>query len=159
KWNLILIEDAAESVGSYYKGRDTVALGSYGALSVNGNKIITTGGGGMVLCKDEDAGVRGRHITTTAKLPPPYEFVRDEAGFNYRLPNINAALGCAQMEQLERKLADKRELAQVYCDFFEGSDYKFIKEPNYGRSNYWLNAILCPSAEHRESLIKETNSQ
>ncbi len=101
KWNIALVEDAAESLGSYYKGKHTGIFGLVSALSFNGNKVITTGGGGMVLCQDEELGVRAKHITTTAKIPHPYEFYHDENGFNYRLPNLNAALGCAQMESLE----------------------------------------------------------
>ena len=119
--------------------------------------MITTGGGGMVLCKNLDEGLRLKHITTTAKVPHPYEFSHDEPGFNYRLPNLNAALGCAQMEVLPRFLQEKRELALSYEVFFKGSDYKFVIEPEYGRSNYWLNAILCPDAVSRERLIIETN--
>lgn len=157
KWNIVVVEDAAESLGSFYKGQHTGTFGSFGAISFNGNKVITTGGGGMVLCKNLDEGLRLKHITTTAKVPHPYEFSHDEPGFNYRLPNLNAALGCAQMEVLPRFLQEKRELALSYEVFFKGSDYKFVIEPEYGRSNYWLNAILCPDAVSRERLIIETN--
>lgn len=159
EWNLTLIEDAAESLGSYYKNQHTGTLGRFGALSFNGNKVITTGGGGMLLCREQDDGVRAKHITTTAKTPHPYEFYHDEAGFNYRMPNLNAALGCAQMEQLEAKLASKRVIAERYADFFEGSDYLFVKEPEYARSNYWLNAIVCPDLKTRNALLEITNAQ
>jgi len=158
KWNIIIIEDAAESLGSFYKGIHTGTFGSFGALSFNGNKIITTGGGGIVLCRNIDKGMRAKHITTTSKVQHPYEFFHDAAGFNYRLPNLNAALGCAQMEVLPEFLKQKRQLAHCYNDFFQGSDFKFIKEPEYAQSNYWLNAIICPNTKAREELIKVTNT-
>ncbi|MCE0558559.1 LegC family aminotransferase [Motilimonas sp. E26] len=157
KWNLTLVEDAAESLGSFYKGRHTGTLGDFGAVSFNGNKIITTGGGGMVLCKTVELGAHTKHVTTTAKVPHPYEFYHDEAGFNYRMPNLNAALGCAQMEVLEQYLIQKRELANRYQDFFAKGDFKFVVEPEYAKSNYWLNAVICPSAQARDALLKETN--
>lgn len=157
KWHIALAEDAAESLGSYYKGRHTGTFGQCSALSFNGNKIITTGGGGMVLCASDDLGQRAKHVTTTAKVPHPYEFYHDEPGFNYRMPNLNAALGCAQMEVLESYIAKKRHLAQQYQAFFANSDVRFITEPAYASSNYWLNAILCPDQETRNTLLSETN--
>lgn len=158
KWRLTLIEDAAESLGSFYKGKHTGTIGEFGALSFNGNKIITTGGGGMVLCRNEALGVRTKHVTTTAKVPHPYEFFHDEPGFNYRLPNLNAALGCAQMELLPSFLRQKRELAERYKSYFANTDYHFVVEPDYASSNYWLNAIICPDADVREQLLKTTNA-
>ena len=158
KWNIALVEDAAESLGSFYKGQHTGTFGSFSAVSFNGNKVITTGGGGMVLCKDYDEGVHTKHITTTAKVPHPYEFFHDEPGFNYRLPNLNAALGCAQMEVLPKFLIQKRELALQYKDLFKNSDFKFVEEPEYAQSNYWLNAVICPDTASREVLIKKTNA-
>lgn len=158
-WNLTLIEDAAESLGSYYKGQHTGTLGRFGALSFNGNKVITTGGGGMILCQDQEDGFKAKHITTTAKVPHPYEFYHDEAGFNYRMPNLNAALGCAQIEQLEAKLASKRLIAERYLEFFKHTDYRFVVEPEYAHSNYWLNAVVCPDASARDSLLEITNKQ
>ncbi|WP_233008865.1 LegC family aminotransferase [Rheinheimera faecalis] len=157
KWNLILVEDAAESLGSYYKGKHTGTIGELGALSFNGNKIITTGGGGMVLCRDAELGARTKHVTTTAKVPHPYEFFHDEPGFNYRLPNLNAALGCAQMEMLPEFLKQKRQLAQAYKDFFVDSEFSFVNEPDYAQSNYWLNAVICPDTQSRDQLLKTTN--
>lgn len=157
KWGVTLVEDAAESLGSFYKGKHTGTLGDFGAVSFNGNKIITTGGGGMVLCKTAEQGAHTKHVTTTAKVPHPYEFFHDEAGFNYRMPNLNAALGCAQMEVLEQYLIRKRELANKYQNFFVGSEYKFVVEPVYAKSNYWLNAVICPSADSRDALLKQTN--
>ena len=156
-WNLTLIEDAAESLGSYYKGKHTGTFGRFGALSFNGNKVITTGGGGMLLCQSKEDGDRAKHVTTTAKVPHPYEFYHDEPGFNYRMPNLNAALGCAQIEQLEANLASKRKIAEQYAEFFKDSDYRFVEEPDYAQSNYWLNAVVCPNSEARDSLLKTTN--
>lgn len=157
KWNITLVEDAAESLGSFYKGKHTGTFGAFGAVSFNGNKIITTGGGGMVLCKTKEAGAHTKHVTTTAKVPHPFEFYHDEAGFNYRMPNINAALGCAQMEVLEQYLAQKRVLAHRYQEFFTQTDFKFVVEPEYAKSNYWLNAVVCPSVQARDELLKQTN--
>lgn len=159
KWSLALIEDAAESLGSFYKGQHTGTIGRFAALSFNGNKVITTGGGGMLLCRDEADGKRAKHITTTAKQPHPYEFYHDEPGFNYRMPNLNAALGCAQLEAIEAILASKRAIAERYEAFFTNSDYQFVKEPSYGRSNYWLNAVYCPSVTARNQLLEMTNQQ
>lgn len=159
KWNLQLVEDAAESLGSFYKGKHTGTFGAFSAISFNGNKIITTGGGGIVLCDSVDTGAQTKHITTTAKVPHAYEFFHDQAGFNYRLPNLNAALGCAQMEVLPKFLQQKRALALQYKSLFSGSDFQFVVEPEYAQSNYWLNAIICPNREVRENFIKETNEQ
>jgi aminotransferase in exopolysaccharide biosynthesis len=158
QWNLPLIEDAAESLGSCYKGRHTGTFGLMGTLSFNGNKIITTGGGGMILA-DETVGARAKHLTTTAKQPHPYEFVHDETGYNYRLPNLNAALGCAQLEQLDHFVNNKRELAARYIEQLKDSDLEFVVEPAHCRSNYWLNAVVCQSREHRDALLEATNSQ
>jgi len=158
KWNLVLVEDAAESLGSFYKGKHTGTIGDVSAVSFNGNKIITTGGGGMVLCKTEELGARTKHVTTTAKVPHPYEFFHDEPGFNYRMPNLNAALGCAQMEVIEQYLKQKRQLAKCYENLFSGTDFQFVTEPDYAESNYWLNAIICPDKKSREEILAGTNS-
>jgi aminotransferase in exopolysaccharide biosynthesis len=157
KWDITLVEDAAESLGSFYKGRHTGTIGELGALSFNGNKIITTGGGGMVLCKDSRLGARTKHVTTTAKVPHPYEFFHDEPGFNYRLPNLNAALGCAQMEMLPEFLRQKRQLAEMYKRFFADTEFSFVDEPSFARSNFWLNAVICPDTDSREHLLKTSN--
>lgn len=157
KWRIVLVEDAAESLGSFYKGKHTGTLGEYGALSFNGNKIITTGGGGMVFCRSPEAGVRAKHVTTTAKVPHPYEFYHDEPGFNYRMPNLNAALGCGQMERLDSFLKQKRDLAQRYEAFFAGSEFNFVKEPDYAQSNYWLNAVICENLDARDAMLAEMN--
>lgn len=156
RWGIALVEDAAESLGSFYKGRHTGVFGRVGVLSFNGNKIITTGGGGMILA-NEDLGRRAKHITTTAKQPHPYEYVHDEVGYNYRLPNLNAALGCAQLEQLEDFVAAKRKLAAAYSAALQGSDLSFFTEPEHCRSNYWLNAVICQDSTARDRLLKETN--
>ncbi|WP_210473343.1 LegC family aminotransferase [Vibrio crassostreae] len=158
KWNLVLVEDAAESLGSFYKGKHTGTIGDVSAVSFNGNKIITTGGGGMVLCKTQKLGARTKHVTTTAKVPHPYEFFHDEPGFNYRMPNLNAALGCAQMEVIEQYLKQKRQLAKCYENLFSGTDFQFVTEPDYAESNYWLNAIICPDKKSREEILEGTNS-
>ena len=156
RWHLILVEDAAESLGSYYKGRHTGNFGRIGVLSFNGNKIMTTGGGGMLLI-DEAIGKRAKHLTTTAKIPHPYEFVHDEIGYNYRMPNLNAALGCAQLEQLPTFLASKRVLAGRYIEFFKDSDLQPIVEPEGCFSNYWLNGVICQDGAQRDALLKSTN--
>ena len=158
RFNLVVIEDAAESLGSFYKGKHTGTFGDYSAISFNGNKIITTGGGGMVLCHSIETGAHTKHITTTAKQPHAFEFFHDEPGFNYRLPNLNAALGCAQMETLPEFLRQKRLLANRYQDFFKNSEFEFVVEPENCKSNYWLNAIICPNAQSRNALLEKTNA-
>ncbi|TFZ04167.1 LegC family aminotransferase [Ramlibacter humi] len=157
EWGIVLVEDAAESLGSWYKGRHTGTFGRLGTFSFNGNKIITTGGGGMVVTDDEALARRCKHLTTTAKIPHPYEYVHDEVGYNYRLPNLNAALGCAQMEQLEGFLVHKRALAARYIDFFKDAGVTFVQEPANSRANYWLNAIVLDSLAERDEFLKATN--
>lgn len=158
RWNIALVEDAAESLGSYYKGKHTGTFGALGTLSFNGNKIMTTGGGGMILA-GEALATRAKHLTTTAKKPHPFEYIHDELGYNYRLPNLNAALGCAQLEQLETFIEAKRALAGAYEGFFSGTNLEFVKEPADCRSNYWLNAVICEDKAHRDELLETTNQQ
>jgi aminotransferase in exopolysaccharide biosynthesis len=158
EWGLALVEDAAESLGSLYRGQHTGTLGDIGALSFNGNKILTTGGGGMILSNHQLAD-RARHLTTTAKQPHAFEYVHDELGYNYRMPNLNAALGCAQMEQLEGFIREKRKLADGYSNSLSNSSFGFVREPEGCRSNYWLNAVICESRSDRDLLLKETNEQ
>lgn len=158
QWNIALIEDAAESLGSYYKDQHTGTFGKVGAFSFNGNKIITSGGGGAIVTDDETLAKRAKYITTTAKVPHKWEFVHDEIGFNYRLPNLNAALLVAQLEQVNNFLENKRDLAKQYEDFFEDLEIKFIKEPPNARSNYWLNAIIFKNHEQRDWFLDYTNS-
>lgn len=158
RWNIALVEDAAESLGSFYKGKHTGTFGDLGTLSFNGNKIMTTGGGGMILAGEELA-ARAKHLTTTAKKPHTFEYIHDELGYNYRLPNLNAALGCAQLEQLESFIEAKRALAGAYEAFFAGTNLTFMKEPAECRSNYWLNAVICEDKAHRDQLLEVTNEQ
>lgn len=160
RFKLVLIEDAAESLGSYYKGKHTGQWGKVSALSFNGNKVITTGGGGAILTNDDELGRLAKHLTTTAKVPHKWEFNHDMVGYNYRLPNINAALGCAQLEQLPGFLQRKRNLAQNYRQVFDGMDgIRFFTEPEHGQSNYWLNALLLDevNCEKRDELLSLTN--
>ncbi|MBP1680116.1 MAG: DegT/DnrJ/EryC1/StrS aminotransferase [Proteobacteria bacterium] len=157
-WHIALIEDAAESLGSYYKSQHTGTFGKVGAFSFNGNKIITSGGGGVIVTDDEVLAKRAKHITTTAKVPHKWEFVHDEIGFNYRLPNLNAALLVAQLEQVNYFLENKRALAKIYEDFFESLDVQFIKEPKDSKTNYWLNAIMLDTKEQRDLFLEYTNS-
>ena len=156
RWSLPLVEDAAESFGSLYKGQQTGTFGQVGTISFNGNKIITTGGGGIILA-NEDIGTRAKHLTTTAKQPSKYEYVHDEVGYNYRMPNLNAALGCAQLEQLDQFILAKRALAAQYEAFFVGGPLEFFSEPVNCRSNYWLNAVICEDRLMRDALLAETN--
>jgi aminotransferase in exopolysaccharide biosynthesis len=161
EYNLVLVEDAAESLGSFYKGQHTGTFGLIGALSFNGNKTITTGGGGAVLTNDEAIACRAKHLTTTAKLPHKWEFIHDEIGFNYRMPNINAALGCAQLEQLPAKVASKRKLHDLYKDAFSNfKEIKIFSEPSDTDSNYWLQAILISKEIEslRDEILAETNN-
>ena len=158
EWKLSLVEDAAESIGSFYKGKHTGLFGKVAALSFNGNKTITTGGGGMLLFTDIELAEKAKHLTTQAKIPHKWEFKHDDIGYNYRMPNINAALGCAQMENLEKILDNKRKTAMVYKDFFAGSEIKFFDEPKDCKSNFWLNAVLLPNKEEKIKFLEETNS-
>jgi aminotransferase in exopolysaccharide biosynthesis len=157
KYNIALIEDAAESLGSKYDGKSTGAFGEIGVLSFNGNKIITTGGGGMILTNNDKIGIQAKHLSTQAKIPHQWEFKHDSIGYNYRMPNINAALGCAQMENLELFIKKKRKLANQYAVFFKDIGMKFFKEPKDCCSNYWLNAIICEDLKEREQFLKYTN--
>jgi perosamine synthetase len=157
EFGIPLIEDAAESLGSYYQGRHTGTFGKLAAFSFNGNKTITTGGGGMIITDDEALAKRAKHITTTAKQPHPYEFIHDEIGYNYRLPNINAALGCAQMESLLQLLESKRLIASAYAEFFSASNFTFVEEPAQANSNYWLNALILKDRQARDLFLKELN--
>ena len=141
--NLVVVEDAAESLGSYYKNKHTGTLGQMGVLSFNGNKIITTGGGGAILTNDEALAKRAKHITTTAKISHKWEYRHDEVGYNYRLPNINAALGCAQLEQIETFIQAKRKLFKTYRDVFKNiPEIALLAEPIDCHSNYWLQTII-----------------
>lgn len=160
RWHLVLIEDAAESLGSSYRGRHTGNVGRLAALSFNGNKVITTGGGGAVLTNDAELGGRAKHLTTTSRTAHRWNFVHDEVGYNYRLPNLNAALGCAQLEQLPGLLERKRRLAARYEHAFASvAGVRFLAEPPGATSNYWLNAIVLdePDATVRDALLAALN--
>ena len=158
EWHLELVEDAAESIGSLYKGRHTGTFGKVGAISFNGNKTITTGGGGMLLFQDEELGTLAKHLTTQAKVPHRWAFVHDHIGYNYRMPNINAALGCAQLENIDRYVADKRETAAIYADFFKNiPDITFFTEPENCRSNYWLNVVMLKDKSAQQEFLEYTN--
>lgn len=159
EYGIPVVEDAAESLGSYVNGRHTGTFGKLAALSFNGNKTITTGGGGMIVTDDEGLAKRAKHLTTTAKIPHPYEFVHDEVGYNYRLPNINAALGCAQMERLPEMLAVKAGLARRYAEFFAGTGTPFIEPLSGCVANRWLNAIVLDSQADRDEFLRQTNAQ
>jgi aminotransferase in exopolysaccharide biosynthesis len=157
KYNVVLVEDAAESIGSFYKGVHTGNYGKLGAFSFNGNKTVTCGGGGVIITNDEHLGKLGKHLTTQAKVPHKWDFVHDHIGYNYRMPNLNAAMACAQMEQIESFIENKRALSAAYADFFETSSLTFVKEPAGSRSNYWLNAILVKDYEERNRLLTHLN--
>ena len=158
EWHIELVEDAAESLGSFYKGKHTGTFGKVGAISFNGNKTITTGGGGMLLFMDEKLGEFAKHLTTQAKVPHRWEFVHDHIGYNYRMPNINAALGCAQMEYLEEFVLNKRETAAQYAEFFKNTnDVEFFTEPTDCRSNYWLNAVIMKDKQSQLEFLQQSN--
>lgn len=157
EWHIVVVEDAAESLGSYYKGKHTGTFGKIGTFSFNGNKIITSGGGGVLVTDDEELAKKAKHLTTTAKVPHAYEYVHNEVGYNYRLPNINAALLVAQLEQLDKFLKSKRDLATNYKYFFTNEDMNFIEEPKNSKSNYWLQAVLLNGKVQRDEFLAFTN--
>ncbi|ALL04385.1 aminotransferase DegT [Pedobacter sp. PACM 27299] len=157
EWGIFLVEDAAESLGSYYKDKHTGVFGKIGVFSFNGNKTVTCGGGGALITDDEEIAKRAKHLTTQAKVPHKWEFVHDEIGYNYRMPNLNAALACAQLEQLPLFIENKRVLAERYLDFFSKMGIQFMHEPQSSRSNYWLNALIMDDLEERNALLTFTN--
>ncbi|MBS1660110.1 MAG: LegC family aminotransferase [Bacteroidetes bacterium] len=157
KYQIKLVEDAAESLGAFYKGKHTGRFGIMGTLSLNGNKTVTSGGGGAIFTDDDQLGLRAKHLTTTAKVPHPWAFIHDEVGYNYRMPNLNAALACAQLEQLDKFVDNKRELADIYTGFFKKQGIPFVREIKDARANYWLMTILLPDSEQRDAFLKYTN--
>lgn len=158
EWHIELVEDAAESIGSKYKGQHTGTFGRIGAISFNGNKTITTGGGGMLLFNDEELGKYAKHITTQAKVPHRWEFRHDHVGYNYRMPNINAALGCAQLENLDKFIASKRKVATEYAEYFKNvEDIEFFVDSEDTFSNYWLNAVILKDKESQLDFLQQTN--
>ncbi len=154
-----LVEDSAESLGSTFNGRHTGTFGDLGIFSYNGNKTVTCGGGGMIVTNDPGLAARAKHLTTTAKLPHKWEYFHDQVGYNYRLPNINAALGCAQMEKLPEILADKQRLAESYREFFNEIEIPFIFAPENCHSNYWLNTILLKDRAQRDEFLEYANAK
>jgi perosamine synthetase len=156
-YSIPLVEDAAESLGSYSQGKHTGTFGEVGAFSFNGNKTITTGGGGMIVTDDESLAKKAKHLTTTAKVASPYEYIHDMVGYNYRLPNLNAAIGCAQLEKIQLFLDNKRELAMRYKSFFENKSITFIEEEKDSKANYWLNAVLLADKIERDNFLDVTN--
>ena len=158
EYHIELVEDAAESIGSLYKGKHTGTFGKVGAISFNGNKTITTGGGGMMLFNDEELAAHAKHLTTQAKVPHRWEFRHDHVGYNYRMPNINAALGCAQLENLNKFIASKRQLALEYAEYFKDvDDIQFFTEPEETFSNYWLQAVILKDKVSQQEFLQQTN--
>jgi len=159
KYHICLIEDCAESLGSFYKGKHTGTFGEFGIMSFNGNKIVTAGGGGCILTNNEVLAKKAKHLTTTAKLPHKWEYTHDITGYNYRMPNLNAALLFAQLENLDSLIFKKRELALKYKDFFNNTGCHLVEELNDARSNYWLNTIILKDKYKRDLFLDETNSK
>lgn len=160
KYNLVVVEDAAESLGTYYKGKHTGSFGKVNAMSFNGNKIITTGGGGAILTDNEALADYAKHLTTTAKVPHKWEYVHDDIGYNYRMPNINAALGCAQLEKMEQFLAQKQQLAVKYAELLKGVEgVELFKQPVYSESNYWLQTLILENTINRDDVLAFLNEQ
>lgn len=158
EYGLTLLEDAAEAIGSYHKGKHLGTFGKAAILSFNGNKLITTGGGGMLITDDESIAVKARHLSTTAKKPHRWEFDHDQPGYNLRMPNVNAAIGCAQMETIATALMNKRQTADLYRDYFHTLGINFVKEPENARSNFWLNAILLKDRSKRDAFLEYSNN-
>jgi perosamine synthetase len=158
EYYIFLIEDAAESVGTLYKNRHTGSFGKLGTMSFNGNKIITAGGGGCIITNNKTLAKKAKHLTTTSKIPHKWDFNHDMIGYNYRMPNLNAALLVAQLEKLDEFIEDKRNLANEYENFFKNSDYIFFKEPKNTKSNYWLNSIILKNKNQRDKFLEDTNS-
>lgn len=160
KYHLVLVEDAAESLGTYYKGKHTGSFGKINAMSFNGNKIITTGGGGAILTDDEELADYAKHLTTTAKVPHKWEYVHDEIGYNYRMPNINAALGCGQLEKLNYFLEQKKQLTIKYTELLENIEgVKLFKQPQHSESNYWLQTLVLDESVQRDEVLAFLNEK
>lgn len=158
QYNIVLIEDAAESLGSYSSGKHTGTLGELGAISFNGNKIVTSGGGGCIITDDEILAKKARHITTTAKIPHKWDYTHDMIGYNYRMPNLNAALLLAQLENLDQFLISKRDLASAYKKYFADTEIQFVSEVMGNKSNYWLNAVILKDRKQRDKFLEMTNA-
>ncbi len=159
KYGIPLVEDAAESIGSSYKGQHTGTFGLLGIFSFNGNKTVTCGGGGIIVTNDEKLGKLGKHLTTQSKVPHRWEFVHDQIGYNYRCPNLNSALACAQLEQLDYFVSNKRETANLYNEFFQKQGITYVPEPENSHANFWFNSILLSNQEERDAFLTQTNDQ
>jgi perosamine synthetase len=159
EYSIPLIEDAAESMGSKYKNQHTGTFGLLGIFSFNGNKTITCGGGGVIITNNPELAKLAKHLTTQAKTVHPWEFNHDRVGYNYRLPNLNAALACAQIEIIDRLIVAKRALAEKYKSFFEGEDVEFVREPSNSYSNYWLNSVLFKDKDQRDAFLRYSNDR
>ena len=157
QYNITLIEDAAESIGSYYKDKHTGTFGTLGVFSFNGNKTITCGGGGAIITNDEKIAKKAKHLTSQSKLPHAWAFIHDEIGYNYRMPNLNASLACAQLEQLKEFICNKRDLAKAYINFFQGTQVNFFQELPEIQANYWLNTILFKDKFERDAFLEYSN--
>lgn len=158
KYHIFLIEDAAESLGSFYKNKHTGTFGNLGIISFNGNKIITAGAGGCIITNNKLLAKKAKHLSTTAKIPHKWNFYHDSIGYNYRMSNINAALLVAQLENLKFFLKKKRKLAKKYETFFQNTKYEFFKEPKNCKSNYWLNSIILKDKIQRDEFLKKSHS-
>ena len=158
RWNITLVEDAAESLGSYYKGRHTGVFGEVGIFSFNGNKTVTCGGGGAIVTDNEQLAIKAKHLTTQAKVAHPWAFVHDQIGYNYRMPNLNAALACAQLEQLPAFIKNKRELAEIYKQKFQALNLPFMEEIAEATANYWLNAVLLKDKVEQQQFLEYMNA-
>ncbi len=158
KWNIPIVEDAAESIGSEYNGKPTGSFGKLGVFSFNGNKIVTSGGGGAIVTNDVELGIKAKHLTTTAKVPHPYEYVHDEIGYNFRMPNLNAALACAQLERLDLFIQNKRSLALDYHNFFTSKGIRFRTELPNTKANYWLMCLELENKRERDIFLIDTNN-
>ncbi|MCK5110887.1 MAG: LegC family aminotransferase [Arcobacteraceae bacterium] len=157
KWKITLAEDSAESLGSFYKNKHTGTFGKLGVFSFNGNKIITSGGGGVIVTNNKKLAAEAKHLTTTSKIPHQWNYSHDKIGYNYRMPNLNASLLVAQLEQLDNFLKSKKELAKRYDKFFKNNNIKFIKQPKNSNSNYWLQSIMLKNKQQRDIFLKYTN--
>ncbi len=159
EYNIALVEDAAESLGSYVGDKHTGTFGLLGTFSFNGNKTVTCGGGGAIVTNDDELAKKAKHLSTTAKIPHPFEFVHDDIGYNYRMPNLNAAVACAQLESLQQILDNKRELANIYASYFADKDIQFVQQTTGTTANYWLNTVVLPNLEARNAFLEATNGQ
>lgn len=157
-WKIPVVEDSAESLGSEFKGKPTGSFGEVGVFSFNGNKIVTSGGGGAIVTNNLELGEKAKYLTTTAKKPHSYEYYHDELGYNFRMPNLNAALACAQLECLESFLESKRNLAETYAHFFKSQNIKFRTEMNKTKANYWLMCVELENKQERDLFLKKTNN-